>query len=306
MVYELEDTSRVKGLFEGWQETLITSCLQKVMGRVFVTDLREPASAFAFVGCFGFFAGKPDWELVKSKPEGFTLLTPQDRQWAELIETTYPDAKKVTRYAIRKDTRFDVNSLKKNLLLLPSGWRRNWGISLTMNIQLMRSPKPFANLITGTRILCSVALLFCPAFSYSFFVLYLAAGFTDMIDGSVARKTGTVSEFGTKLDTATDFVFVAVCLWKLLPGLAVPLWLWIWIVFIALIKMINIISGYVIQKKYVTMHTIMNKVTGILLFILPLPLPVVKLKYSAPLVCTVATFAAIQEGYFIRKESNHD
>ena len=44
----------------------------------------------------------------------------------------------------------------------------------------------------------------------------------------------------------------------------------------------------------------MNKVTGILLFLLPLTLPVVELKYSAPLVCTVATFAAIQEGHYIR------
>ena len=164
----------------------------------------------------------------------------------------------------------------------------------------MKAKAGAANLITGMRILCSVALLFCPAFSRSFFVLYLAAGLTDMIDGPVARKTGTVSELGAKLDTAADCVFVTVCLWKLLPSLAVPLWLWIWIVLIALIKMINIISGYVIQKRFVAMHTIMNKVTGILLFILPLTLPVVELKYSAPLVCTVATFASIQEGHFIR------
>ena len=87
-----------------------------------------------------------------------------------------------------------------------------------------------------------------------------------MIDGLVARKTGTVNKLGAKLDTAADFVFVAVCLWKLLPSLAVPLWLWIWIVLIALIKMINIISGYVIQKKYIALHTVMNKITGILLF----------------------------------------
>ena len=121
-----------------------------------------------------------------------------------------------------------------------------------------------------------------------------------MIDGPVARKTGTVSELGAKLDTAADFVFVAVCLWKLLPGLSVPLWLWTWIVLIALIKMINIVSGYVIQKKYVVLHTVMNKITGSLLFLLPLTLPVATLKYSAPLVCTVATFAAIQEGHHIR------
>ena len=158
-----------------------------------------------------------------------------------------------------------------------------------------------ANAITIFRIVAGFVLLLCPAYSLSFFVLYLAAGLTDMIDGPVARKTGTVSELGAKLDTAADFVFVAVCLWKLLPGLAVPLWLWIWIVLIALIKLINIFSSYVIQKKYVVLHTVMNKVTGILLFVLPLTLPVVELKYSALLVCTVATFAAIQEGHYIRK-----
>ena len=38
----------------------------------------------------------------------------------------------------------------------------------------------------------------------------------------------------------------------------------------------------------------------LLLFILPLTLPVVELKYSAPLVCALATFAAIQEGHYIR------
>ena len=81
-----------------------------------------------------------------------------------------------------------------------------------------------ANLITGVRILCSFALLFCQPFSLSFIVFYLVAGFTDMIDGAVARKTGTTSEFGAKLDTVADFVFVAVCLWKLLPSLSVPLW----------------------------------------------------------------------------------
>ena len=164
----------------------------------------------------------------------------------------------------------------------------------------MNAKAGLANLISGTRILCSAALLIYPAFSASFYVLYLMAGLTDMIDGAVARMTGTTSEFGAKLDTAADFVFVAVCLWKLLPSLAVPLWLWIWIVLIALIKMINTISGYAIQKKYVALHTVMNKVTGILLFVLPLTLPVVELKISALLVCTVATFAAIQEGHHIR------
>ena len=160
-----------------------------------------------------------------------------------------------------------------------------------------------ANLITGTRILCSVALLFCPAFSLPFFVLYLAAGLTDMIDGPVARKTGTVSESGAKLDTTADFVFVAACLIKLLPMNPFPLWLWLWIGGIALIKAVNLLSGYIVQKRFVTMHTVMNKTTGILLFVLPLTLTFIDLKYSGAVVSTLATFAAIQEGHIIRTES---
>ena len=122
MVYELDDTSKVNELFDGWQETLIYSCLQKVMGKIYVTDVDNPESAFAFVGCFGFFAGKPDRELVENKPKGFVIMVPQNEIWEELIEDVYPSAKKVTRYAIKKDTYFDTDLLKKNIESLPDGY----------------------------------------------------------------------------------------------------------------------------------------------------------------------------------------
>ena len=157
-----------------------------------------------------------------------------------------------------------------------------------------------ANVITVIRILCSIALLFCRFPSPIFYYLYAAAGITDMIDGAVARKTNTVSEFGAKLDTAADFVFVAVCLIKLIPSLNVPKWLYVWIAVIALVKGINIVSGYVMRKEFVAVHSVMNKVTGILLFLLPLTLQVLDLKYTGAAVCTVASFAAVQEGHYIR------
>lgn len=162
--------------------------------------------------------------------------------------------------------------------------------------------KNIANIITGFRIIFSIALLFFPPFSSAFYVLYTAAGLTDMIDGTVAGKTNTVSDFGAKLDAIADLVFVAACLIKLLPVLTIPVWLWIWIGGIALIKVINIISGYVMQKKWIAPHTVMNKITGALCFLLPFTLSFIDLKYSAIIVCAVATFAAIQEGHFIRTE----
>lgn len=157
-----------------------------------------------------------------------------------------------------------------------------------------------ANIITIIRILCSIAILFCPVFSVAFYSLYIAAGLSDMIDGWVARRTNTVSEFGAKLDTIADFVFVVICLVKLLPIMDVPVWLYVWIGIIAVIKIINIVSGYVVQKCFVAVHSVMNKVTGALLFVFPLTLSFIDIKYSATAVCIFATFAAIQEGHFIR------
>ena len=153
-----------------------------------------------------------------------------------------------------------------------------------------------ANFITGLRIVFSVVLLFCPALSPAFYALYIAAGVTDMIDGAVARKTGTVSEFGAKLDTTADFVLVVVCLIKLLPVLHVPAWIIIWIAIIAFIKVANIAAGYILQKEFLSVHSIMNKVTGGLLFVFPLTLAFMDLRYSAAVVCMAATAAAIQEG----------
>jgi CDP-diacylglycerol--glycerol-3-phosphate 3-phosphatidyltransferase len=159
-----------------------------------------------------------------------------------------------------------------------------------------------ANTITCIRIISAIALLFCPVFSPVFYALYITAGVSDMIDGAAARKTGTVSEFGSKLDTAADFVLVVVCLIKLIPVIHIPTFLVIWIIAIAVIRAVNLISGYVIRKETVVLHTAMNKATGMLLFVLPLTLTFIDLKYSGAVVSTLATFAAVQEGHMIRTD----
>ena len=123
-----------------------------------------------------------------------------------------------------------------------------------------------------------------------------------MIDGTVARKLGTSSQFGEKLDTVADFVFVAAALFKLLPVMKISMTIWIWAGLIAVIKLINIVSGFVVQKRFVTVHSLANKITGALLFALPLTLSLVDVSYSAIIVCLVATFAAIQEGHIIRSQ----
>lgn len=157
-----------------------------------------------------------------------------------------------------------------------------------------------ANALTVTRMALSLMMLCFPAFSVPFYVLYVAAGLTDMADGWIARKTGTVSEWGSRLDTAADCVFVAAGLVKLLPAMELPRFMLIWIALIAVIKGINVLSGFVIQKRFVALHTVLNKVTGALLFALPLTVPLVSPRVSGCVVCLAATLAAIQEGHFIR------
>ena len=160
-----------------------------------------------------------------------------------------------------------------------------------------------ANIITGIRIVLSVAMLFFPVLSPAFFVLYAAGGLSDMIDGAVARKTGTVSEFGSGLDTIADIVFAAVCLIKLLPVLDVPVWLYAWVAVIAITKFSNITAGYIRQKKFVSVHSVLNKAAGLLLFVFPMTLAFMDVRYSAAVVCMAATAAAIREGFTVRKKA---
>lgn len=155
-----------------------------------------------------------------------------------------------------------------------------------------------ANVITSSRILCSILLMFFPVYSLGFYILYLICGFSDMIDGTVARKTNSASEFGSRLDTVADSMFVVVCLIKLLPEMNLSIWLWIWIAVIAVIKIFNIIAGFIYKKKLIAEHTIMNKITGFLLFCYPLTVFFIEINYSAILICTIATFAAVQEGLY--------
>ena len=128
-----------------------------------------------------------------------------------------------------------------------------------------------------------------------FSVLYAAAGLSDILDGFIARKTNTATQFGAKLDTLADIVFAAVILIKLLPILELPLWVIGWVGVITLIKLVNIVIGFVRRHTLTAVHSVINKVTGALLFILPFTVPIINIRYTAPLVCAVATVAAILE-----------
>lgn len=127
MVIRLEHTEKAKELFGSWPETIIWSCIQKVMGEIYADSEQAPQSAMALLGDFCFLAGEPNRELIMYRPQNrkmdFLIMVSQNGQWDELIKECYGEkAKKAVRYAIRKDTSFDRQKLEAAVKGLPWGY----------------------------------------------------------------------------------------------------------------------------------------------------------------------------------------
>ena len=160
------------------------------------------------------------------------------------------------------------------------------------------SMKRLPNVISALRIAGSFCLLFCDVAGWLFWALYALCGISDMVDGWLARKLHVETKAGAVCDSVSDIVFVACCAIRLLPVLEIPVWLCIWAGVIVFIKMVNQVSALAVFKRFCFPHTWANKLTGFLLF-----LTVPTMFWSMILisiVAAIATFAAVQEGHYIR------
>ena len=158
--------------------------------------------------------------------------------------------------------------------------------------------KRLPNAISVFRIAGSLGLLFCDVAGWLFWLLYALCGISDMVDGWLARKLHVETKVGAVCDSVSDIVFVACCAIRLLPVLEIPVWLWIWAGMIVIIKMVNQVSALAVFKRFCFPHTWANKLTGFLLF-LTVPTMFWSL-IPISIVAAIATFAAVQEGHYIR------
>ena len=154
------------------------------------------------------------------------------------------------------------------------------------------------NIISSFRIPGAILLLLFYPTSVAFWVIYGLCGISDMLDGHLARKLNAESKTGAVLDSVADICFVACCAIRLIPVVQIPTWLWIWAGVIAAIKIVNQVSALTVCKRFCFPHTKANKLTGLLLF-LSVPTVFWSIVPIAS-VAGVATFAAVQEGHFIR------
>ena len=160
--------------------------------------------------------------------------------------------------------------------------------------------KNIANYITISRIILSILLLATKAFSIPFYIIYIYCGISDMLDGYIARKSKSESNIGAKLDSISDIIFTFVAMIKILPNLDLINGIIIWIVLIIFIKMVNVICSYVYYKRIVLPHTIANKITGFILFVAPFIIVNINSIILEIIICSIATFAAVQEEHYIR------
>ena len=127
--------------------------------------------------------------------------------------------------------------------------------------------KYIANIVTVSRIIFSVLLLFTAPFLVYFYIFYLICGISDMIDGSIARYFHTESETGSKLDLLADFVFFALVSVKLVREIKISSIFMVWSGLFFAVRLICIGINCKKDKNEFAAHSFLDKLTGFLLFI---------------------------------------
>ena len=156
-----------------------------------------------------------------------------------------------------------------------------------------------ANLLTFIRIIGTFALIPLSAATPAFYLVYIICGLTDVLDGMVARATKTANDFGAKLDRVADILFYSIILIRLFPLLyiQIPSFILWWMLLIIAIRIASYIFAYKNKNSFSSLHTIPNKITGILVFLIPFFLGRSILPMFCIMSCAAATFSAAQELY---------
>lgn len=128
-----------------------------------------------------------------------------------------------------------------------------------------------ANFVTSLRLFGAIAMIFITPLSTAFYIVYTVCGLSDGIDGTIARKMGTSSEFGARLDSVSDILFYLVMFIKLMPVLwaTMPTWIWYIVAAVLVVRLAAYGIALVKYRRMAAIHTYVNKVTGALVFLVP-------------------------------------
>lgn len=154
-----------------------------------------------------------------------------------------------------------------------------------------------ADTVTASRIALSLVLLFLPLRSVRFLAVYTLSGLTDAFDGYIARKSGTVSDFGARLDSIADLSFFGVLMLKALPVVyyEMPEGIWYAVCAVLVVRLTAYVVGALRYRRFAPLHTWLNKLTGGAIFLLPYALVFSYGTGYIRAVCALALLAAAEE-----------
>lgn len=156
------------------------------------------------------------------------------------------------------------------------------------------------NKLSFIRIIFSLLLFFTKPLSYLFFIIYLICSISDVLDGYVTRKYNLVTDFGAKLDSIADMTMFLSLIIVLLPVLNFTLEIYVLILIIVILKIASAIYCYIKFEKLSTIHSYLNKITGLLIILIPVLLIFAPSENLIAIICIIATIAAIEEFLIIR------
>lgn len=156
------------------------------------------------------------------------------------------------------------------------------------------------NKLSFIRIIFSLLLFFTKPLSYLFFIIYLICSISDVLDGYVARKYNLVTDFGAKLDSIADMTMFLSLIIVLLPVLNFTLEIYVLILIIVILKIASAIYCYIKFEKLSTIHSYLNKITGLLIILIPVLLIFAPSENLIAIICIIATIAAIEKFLIIR------
>lgn len=151
------------------------------------------------------------------------------------------------------------------------------------------------NILSLLRLLLAIIIFFLKPFTLAFNLIYLICGFSDALDGYIARKTNSESKFGAIIDSIADFTFMIIVTFVFLPKIFIPTKILIWVILIAFIKILAFLIGYLKYHAFAALHTYLNKLTGFILFCFPLLYKLTDAVILEYVICIVASICAIEE-----------
>ena len=154
--------------------------------------------------------------------------------------------------------------------------------------------KHLANIVSLSRVAGAIALLFFNSLSTPFLAIYVFCGFTDLIDGPIARKTNSASTLGASLDTIGDVLTYLALTKILIMKKLVPSWILAWILSAGVVFAGCAVISKVRFKKLYLPHTYVGKLFGASVFVLPVAMQFMPAFAWMSVICSIASVHALE------------